>query len=394
MAQRRDLDAVLHLGDYIYEYAQGKYNDPALASERPVDPPHEIVTLADYRRRYACYRQDADLQEVHRQHPFICVWDDHEIANDAWMNGAENHSPDQGDFADRKRAAVKAYYEWMPIRPVRPDNKLRIYRSFQFGQLMSLMMLDTRLIGRDEQVKTTWDARERERHLLGDEQQNWLFDELEHSRSRGAQWHLIGQQVMLSPLTLGTLPDTPNWPLGGGIQLNYDQWDGYQTSRRALLNRIDAMGLDNAVILTGDIHSSWAMDVTLDPGNILKYGPLTGRGSLAVEFVTPAVTSPAIPEKTLADLAAAYIVPANAHLKWVDLFHRGYMVLDITPEHCKADWFHLHTVSQPDDREFFARSYFAATGSNRVRQASTPSAPKAIAPSLAPAATHLVEISS
>lgn len=395
VAFRADLDAVLHLGDYIYEYAQGKYDDPAVAADRPVDPPHEIVTLDDYRRRYACYRRDGDLQECHRQHPFICVWDDHEIANDSWKDGAENHNQEngEGEFAERKRAAVQAYFEWMPIRRVAPDSDIRIYRQFEFGQLLSLMMLDTRLVGRDQQVSSPVDSRDRDRQLLGAPQERWLFDQLEYSRSRGARWHLIGQQVMLAPLTLGTLPDTPNWHLGGGAQLNYDQWDGYETSRRALLGRIEAMGLDNAVVLTGDIHSSWAMDLSIDPGNPLVYNRFTGEGSLAVEFVTPAVTSPAAPTRELSGLARLALVPLNPHLKWVDLYHRGYMVLDITPEHCKADWFHLDTVSEPSNGETFARAYYTGNGSNHVVRASSPSAPKLNPPPLAPA-TQSAEESS
>lgn len=393
IAYRPDLDAVIHLGDYIYEYAQGEYADENLADERPVDPPHEITTLEDYRRRYACYRTDGDLQECHRQHPFICVWDDHEITDNAWKDGAKNHNPEngEGEYLARKRAAVKAYFEWMPIRRVDPDSEIRIYRHFEFGQLLSLMMLDTRLIGRSEPVSGSAGARDPSRHLLGHEQEKWLFDQLQSSDGRGARWHMIGQQVMLSPLTLGTLPDNPNWHIGGGAQLNYDQWDGYEVSRRRLLGRLEAMGLNNAVVLTGDIHSSWAMDVAMDPGNPLSYDRFSGEGSLAVEFVTPAVTSPAAPTKGLSDLAAAALIPLNRHLKWVDLYHRGYMVLDVTPERCKADWFHLETVSEPSNREHFARSYLTRDRGNHVERANTPSAPKLNAPELAPAAEQTTE---
>lgn len=385
IAARPDLDAVLHLGDYIYEYGEGEYADASLIDERPIDPPHEIVSLDDYRRRYACYREDPDLQECHRQHPFICVWDDHEITNDSWKDGADNHNPElgEGDFLERKRAAVKAYFEWMPIRRVDPDDEVRIYRHFEFGQLMSLMMLDTRLAGRDRQVSTSWEARDTNRQLLGQSQEQWLFRQLQNSQSRGARWHLIGQQIMLSPLTLGTLPDMPNWLVGGGLQLNFDQWDGYEASRRSLLGRIEAMGLDNTVILTGDIHSSWAMDVTPDPGNISKYNRLTGEGSIAVEFVTPAVTSPAAPTKGLSDIAATALIPLNRHLKYVDLYHRGYMILDITQDHCKADWFHLETITERGSQERFARSYYTTPGANHLQRADSPSAPKISAPALA-----------
>ncbi|GGE78113.1 hypothetical protein GCM10011533_33090 [Streptosporangium jomthongense] len=265
-----------------------------------------------------------------------------------------------------------------------PDRQIRIYRFFEFGSLASLMMLDTRVVGRDQQTNSPVTARDRNRSLLGDDQQAWLFDQLELSQSRGAQWHLIGQQVMLAPLTLGGLPDMPNLDLGGGAQVNYDQWDGYETSRRALLGRIEAMGLNNTVVLTGDIHSSWAMDLSLDPGNAFVYDRFTGSGSLGVEFVTPAVTSPAAPTKGLSDIAKAYLIPANPHLKWLDLFNRGYMVLDITAEHCQADWFHLETVAEPSNQERFAIAWFTASGENHIQARHTPSQPKRNAPPLAP----------
>ncbi|WP_323752722.1 alkaline phosphatase D family protein [Marinobacter sp.] len=392
VAFRRDLDAVLFLGDYIYEYGPGEYSDPEVEQLRPLDPPHEIVTLSDYRCRYALNRTDDDLQECHRQHPFICVWDDHEIANDAWVGGAENHNEGDGDYAGRKRAAVQAYYEWMPIRPVLPDRQVRIYRSFEFGQLASLMMLDTRLIGRDQQTDSPVTARDRNRSLLGDDQQKWLFEQMEHSQTRGAQWHLLGQQVMLAPLTLGALPDMPNLDLGGGAQVNYDQWDGYETSRRALLGRIEAMGLDNAVVLTGDIHSSWAMDISLDPGNWAAYNRFTGEGSLAVEFVTPAVTSPGAPSKGVSDLAKSFLIPANPHIKWLDFYHRGYMVVDITPERCQADWFHLETVSEPSNQEQFAIGWYTASGDNHVQVSHAPCQPKRNAPPLAPEQKEQMEV--
>ncbi|MEY1661374.1 alkaline phosphatase D family protein [Isoalcanivorax beigongshangi] len=388
VAQRADLSAVIHLGDYIYEYGPGEYEDAKLKSQRPLDPPHPIVTLEDYRRRYALYRGDMDLQECHRQHPFICVWDDHEVADNSWREGAANHNNGQGDYADRKRAAVRAYHEWMPIRAVLPDDLVRIYRTFDYGQLLSLIMLDTRLIGRDRQATLPHETRDPNRTLLGLEQERWLFDEMERSQSRGAHWHILGQQVMMAHLTLGAVIDNPNWDVGGGIKINYDQWDGYYHSRKAVLDRIDALALDNTVVLTGDIHSSWAFDLSPDPGNLFAYNPFNGDGSKAVEFVVPAVSSPAAPTKGLSDLAFAFLYSANPHLKWVDLFHRGYVVLDITPEHCQADWFHLKTVQERSNEETFARSYQTATGRNRVSRVKQPSAPL---PNPAPLAPRLLD---
>ena len=151
VAQRDDVDVVLHLGDYIYEYANGKYGDGNLLGRVP-RPDRETVQLEDYRERYACYREDEDLMAVHARHPFIVVWDDHEFANNTWVKGAENHDSNEGDWNAQRAAATQAYFEWMPIRKSVSDRQQRIYRSFQFGDLFDLIMLDTRSVGRDQQL--------------------------------------------------------------------------------------------------------------------------------------------------------------------------------------------------------------------------------------------------
>lgn len=146
-----DIDLVLHLGDYIYEYAEGVYSNKIATDKlgRKVEPSNEILSLEDYRMRYGLYRTDEDLQLVHARHPFICVWDDHELANDSWKEGAENHSADEGDFQARMRSARQAYHEWMPIRTNSSGDQSAIFRSFKLGDLADLIMLDTRLHGRD-----------------------------------------------------------------------------------------------------------------------------------------------------------------------------------------------------------------------------------------------------
>ena len=155
IAARPDLDAVLHLGDYIYEYANDRYGNRAegdgTALGRVPLPDREIVTLDDYRQRYGQYREDPDLQAAHRQHPFIAVWDDHETANNSWRGGAQNHNPEDGDWSARRVAAVRAWLEWMPVRES-PGGDFRLYRQFAFGDLADLMMLDTRLEARELQV--------------------------------------------------------------------------------------------------------------------------------------------------------------------------------------------------------------------------------------------------
>ena len=208
IAERADLDFVLHLGDYIYEYANGRYGDGASIG-RLVAPDHEILSLQDYRERHATYKTDTDLQEAHRQHPFVTVWDDHESANDSWHDGAQNHNPEagEGEWEVRKRAAIRAYFEWMPIREFSYRPKSSIYRAFRYGNLAEIDMLDTRLFGRDHQAASPADTgtlNDASRQLLGVEQETWLFDRLYRSQSQGVRWRVLGQQVMMAQLSAQT----------------------------------------------------------------------------------------------------------------------------------------------------------------------------------------------
>ena len=193
IARRADLDCVIHLGDYIYEYGEGEYGTGAPLGRAP-QPSREIVSLADYRERYAQYRRDPDLQEAHRQHPWIVVWDDHESTNDAWREGAQNHQPaTEGDWSTRRAVATQAWFEWLPVRE-NPFLNSQIYRTFRFGNLMDLTMLDTRLAGRSEQVAAASPlVAAPGRSLLGAEQEAWLNQELLTSQARGARWRLVGQ---------------------------------------------------------------------------------------------------------------------------------------------------------------------------------------------------------
>ncbi len=158
IARRDDIDLVLHLGDYLYEYPAGGYADPKVVAQgRQVKPEGELVTLTDYRTRHALYRSDPDLQAMHAAHPMIAVWDDHEVANDAWKGGAENHQEHEGPWSARKRAGMRAWREWLPVRPPDPARPEIIYRRFDVGRLASLIMLDTRLVGRDRQLSYSQD---------------------------------------------------------------------------------------------------------------------------------------------------------------------------------------------------------------------------------------------
>ena len=366
IARRADLDAVLHLGDYIYEYANGQYGDGAAFGRVP-SPDREIVSLEDYRTRHAQYKTDPDLQEAHRQHPWIVIWDDHEVANNTWRDGAQNHQPEEGDWATRRAAAIRAYHEWMPIREDRMTRQPRIYRSFQFGSLADLVMLDTRVIDRDQEApqRDQLEIIEHpQRSLLGGAQESWLFSELARSRKEGVRWQLLGQQVMFAPMA--------PW---GQASANKDVWDGYRPARNRLLDFFSEQKIGNAVILTGDVHSSWAYDVTRDPWH--DYDPKSGRGTLAVEVVTPSVTSPSgWGDADKADARRKTMMAQRPHLKWADGSSRGYVVLDVTAEAMQADWFFVPTIATRSPDESFAKGFRSASGEPRLVEVSSPAAPR------------------
>lgn len=321
LAERDDLDAIIHLGDYIYEYGNDQYG-----KVRTYEPPHEILTLEDYRLRYSQYRREADLASLHAAFPMIAVWDDHEFANNAYEDGSDNHNAGEGEWATRKQIAARVYREWMPIRD--EADPYKIWRSFSMGGLVDLVMLDTRVWGREEQLFDANDpALESDtRQLLGADQEQWLKDTLAAST---AKWRVIGQQVMMGQLTQF---------------LNTDAWDGYPKARARFLDVMTAGG-KNCIVLTGDIHSSWVMDLSPDAEDPTKYNGATGEGSRAVEFVVPAVSSPGL-SKDLQQLAED-ATASNTWLKYVNVWQRGYVLLDVTPARVQAEWFHFLDIESP-----------------------------------------------
>jgi alkaline phosphatase D len=357
LAQRADLDLVLHLGDYIYEYGNDQYGGVRL-----YEPAHEIISLDDYRLRYAHYRRDPDLQAVHRQHPFAVIWDDHESANNSWAGGAGNHDAGEGSWDARKAASRQAYFEWLPIRD--SDDGL-IQRVLHYGGLVDVILLDTRLCCRDEPAESGSDPllAEEARSLLGAEQEAWLADRVTTS---GAQWKLVAQQVMM-----GQLPQFTNT----------DQWDGYPFARQRFFETLRAGNVEDVVVLTGDIHSSWAMDLTDDPLDPNAYDPKTGEGSVAVELVTPGITSQGFPDQ-LADVADGLVMD-NPHMKWVELTKRGYLVLDVTPARLQGAWYFADTVLERVDGESLGGVVEVAAGVSHVVVVESP-APAPDGPPLAP----------
>lgn len=373
IANHQDLDVVLHLGDYIYEYANGEYGDGTDLSRIPF-PDRETVSLNDYRLRHSQYKQDLDLQHLHQQHAVINIWDDHEITNDSAYAGAENHNPDQGEghWFDRKASAVQAYMEWMPIRENPKDREI-IYRQFRFGNLIDLFMLDTRLYGRNRQSVDLVTINDTKRTLLGWDQEIWLHKGLSTSQAKDTRWRILGQQVMMAQLPSNELPFNP------------DQWDGYPETRRRLYQHIKTNDINNFVVLTGDIHSSWASDLATNPLLLWEYNPANGEGALGVEFVTPSVTSPSLDNPQLANFAANALNALTTHIKWIDLYHKGFMLLDITPERIQSEWHHLETIREVNAKTAINKIFQIKDQQNCLTPANTPSLSKDNAAPFAPA---------
>ncbi|MFI9345933.1 alkaline phosphatase D family protein [Streptomyces sp. NPDC052773] len=373
LAARGDLDAWLHLGDYIYEYGTGQYGTRGTVV-RPHAPAHEILTLADYRIRHGRYKTDPDLQALHAAAPVVAIWDDHEIANDTWSGGAENHTEGaEGAWAARQSAAKQAYFEWMPVRPAIAGTT---YRRLRFGKLADLSLLDLRSF-RSQQVSFgDGEVDDPERTLTGRAQLDWLKAGLAASDTT---WRLVGNPVMMAPFAIGSLSADLLKPLAKllglpqeGLAINPDQWDGYTDDRRELLAHLRANAIRNTVFLTGDIHMAWANDVPVNAGTY----PLSA--SAATEFVVTSVTSDnlddlvKVPEGTVSAVAAPVIRAANRHVHWVDTDRHGYGVLDLTAERAQMDYYVLSDRTKADAASSWARSYRTRSGTQKVERTYDP----------------------
>ncbi|MGY4903857.1 alkaline phosphatase D family protein [Streptomyces sp. 900116325] len=373
LAARADLDAVLHLGDYIYEYASGSYPE-AKYVVRPHEPRNEILTLADYRTRHGHYKTDADLQTLHATHPVIAIWDDHEFANDAWSGGAENHTPGtEGAWADRAADAKQAYFEWMPVRT---STEGTVYRRLRFGNLADLHLLDLRTFRSQQSTIGNGSVDDPDRTITGRAQLDWLKSGLAGS---DATWKLVGTSVMISPVAFGSVPAHLLEPLAGllglpkeGLAVNVDQWDGYTDDRKELITHLRDRSITNTVFLTGDIHMAWANDV---PVKAATY-PLSA--SAATEFVVTSVTSDNLDDilhvapQTVSVLAAAAVKAANRHVKWVDMDSHGYGVLDVTAERSQMDYYVVSDKTKQDATSAWTRSYRTLSGTQKVERADRP----------------------
>ncbi len=360
-ATRDDIDLVVHLGDYLYEYPRGDY--PSAAERlvgREIEPAGEMIRLDDYRQRYASYRVDPALQALHRNFPMISIWDDHEFANDAWTGGAQNHDPaSEGDWFARKAAAKQVHAEWLPG----PE---RSYNRYDIGDLVSLITLDTRVEGRELQLDLTPALRggaaglakfrdgpwnDPARTLLGTAQESWAADALKSSVKAGQKWQLVAQQIVMGNLFtpkdalqfLGAdaSPRAQAYVKGGiaatmaGIPGNMDSWGGYPQARRRLLKAAQAANAD-MVVISGDSHNAWAFDLA------------EGGKPAGVEFAGQSVTSPGYENQLAADpaLVRASLVAGNPEMTWCDTSRRGYLTVNFTPEAARSDWVFMTSIRE------------------------------------------------
>ena len=408
-ADRDDIDIALHVGDYIYEYGANKYGDPGLeVGERKLTPDHEILTLQDYRARHALYRSDPDLQEIHRRLPFITVWDDHEIANDAWTGGAENHQKDEGAWEARRAAAMRAYFEWMPIRATSPDEGGRTYRAFTYGDLATIIMLDTRLYGRDKPLQYETDVplieaaidprnsgvpggaqdagvlktvqrdgvtegspafqrdwngfrtalNDPKRSILGQEQEAWLNQTFQRSSMQGAKWRLVGQQTLLGLLAppdptpllrTASLTEGQQQLAGLLVELAREDMpmfpDSFGGSYRAARGRL----LDAATAAGGN-----TVILTGDSHNAWAFNLRDSQGKVAaVEVGGTSVTSPGIETDLPIDPTEGEkaLVEKNPEMSYCKLNARGYSVVTVAPEAVTVEWVYVDNIKT---REFKA----------------------------------------
>ncbi len=379
-ARRGDIDAAVLLGDYIYEsdLSRGLEFASRLLG-RNWEPDRELITLQDYRERHAFYRGDFDLKAMHAAMPVIAVWDDHDLINGIWRDGASAHDPSKGSFSARRAAAMQAFHEWLPIRLSDPAAPAKIYRRFDFGSLATLHMLDARAIGRDAQASRadhlSGATASATRQMLGAEQAAWLDAGLQASN---ATWQLLGSQVWMGRmhLPLSVLDNfnedaiaafllaqsTPPAARSSAQQalvaqprapFKSDTWDGYPAAREAVF--ATARRLDkNLVVLAGDSHNAWASDLKDASG-----------AAVGVEFATPSVTSAGLeleyPRITRQFLAESFVKMVS-DLRYAETSDRGYLLVTLTPAQAQADWVFVSSVFDNDFNSSVGRSLATLPG--------------------------------
>ncbi|DAA75861.1 TPA_exp: Uncharacterized protein A8136_1232 [Trichophyton benhamiae CBS 112371] len=372
---RKDsVDYVLHLGDYIYEYQDGHYGSGKDIGRVPL-PDRDIFTLYDYRKRHATYRTDLDLLASHQRFPWIPVWDDHEVADNTYRDGSsklnnteESFVADGGISTDqRKMNAVRAYFEWMPIRQVEMDDNLRIWRNFQLGSLVDVIMLDTRVYDRSI-TDLTWNKGyvsqlrgDASRSLMGSRQENWFYRNLIESAERGAKWRVIGSQVVFSHINESAA-------FGAARNLNNDAWSGYQANRNRTFKTLYDHKIPNNIMIAGDSHANWVSDlVWLDE---VPYDPKTGEGAIGVEFAGSAISSPS-PAGSKINLKnsiekSKLLATTNKVLQWSELYYRGYFELHFNQKEVQARFFGTPHIRDRNPDEISLANFTVKAGANRL----------------------------
>lgn len=381
-ARKDSVDYVLHLGDFIYEYAEGAYGW-GWSIDRITQPNKEIRTLYDYRKRHASYRADSDSILSFASYAWIPVWDDHEVGDNTWRDGmaAQNNTEDsfiQDEieyggagiaFDQRKMNAVRAYFEWMPIRQVEMDDNLRIWRSFSIGNLVDIIMLDTRQYDRSV-TDLYWNTEyiheiqnDAGRSLMGSRQENWFYNQLSKSKARGAAWRLIGSQILFSRMNQSTT---------GGVDdpYNMDAWDGYQANRNRTFQHLYNNNITNNIMMAGDSHMSWVSDLVWLGEH--DYDAETGAGSIGVEFAGSAVSSPCPRDQNItidkANEESAALVAGNRELLWQDVYYRGYYELTIGQDAVQARYYGVPTVVQRTPYEVSLANFTVERDANAVKR--------------------------
>jgi alkaline phosphatase D len=370
IAEREDVDFLLHLGDYIYEASNTppKSQTPGADIARPFDPLGECRTLTDYRTRYAQYRRDPDVQRLHHALPVIATLDDHELADGAWAEGSDAHDAgEHGPWSGRCAAALRARWEWLPARPPDPSDPSRVFRRVSVGELADILLLDVR--SRRDRPALQPGAGDPRRSMLGAEQRAWLERELDSSR---AAWRIVGSPSIFGESWIAR----PQEPLAtallklklideDGEGPDEDQWDGYPAERRALLERLAR--LDDVAVLSADIHVSIAAELRLD-----------GDG-VAPELTAPSLTSQNLDEKLGVPARSEPILEAERafvsafdRVRWCDLASHGYVVVDLTPERLRAEWWHVDGVLERRDGERRAAVFELPRGQRELVEVEEP----------------------
>lgn len=377
IAKQGELDAVIHLGDYIYEYGTAGYGGKTGEKlGRKHQPAHEILTLEDYRARHAQYKVDTASKAMHAAHAFIPVWDDHETANNSWEAGAENHTSEtEGDWEERRRAALQAYYEWMPVAdPAAGHSPEQFFKSYEWGDLLTLATIETRLTARSEQldyknvlpkIKSAQDMTDfqenvlgsPDRYMLGDKQLRYLSKTLRKSKRNKKPWRVICNQIIMAEVIapdMTAFKDTQaikelekTWPdvkeflafTALGLPLNLDAWDGYPAAREKLFETAAQANARDLLVLTGDTHEFWANELRTK-----------GGAKAGIELGTGGVTSPgsATYFGEAAQTFSQQLVSGNDMVKYHDPSHKGYMRLTMTPNATNVKFISVGDITKPN----------------------------------------------